>query len=138
MSKYRVEGSPPRVEEIAAHLRQALPEYQNITLRDGRVVLRKTDRYETHCYPAKSMIKISSHFPPNYTKAMLGLLLAAGLVFALLLTVNPMYALFFLIVAILPASGFLNFFLITTLPSRQGTENEVLTAMQKRWPPVYD
>ena len=136
MPKYRVEETAPRVEEIMAHLRQALPEYQHIGLRDGRVVLRRNDRHETHCYPLKSMIKISSHFPPNYTKAMLGLLLAAGLVFVLLLTFNPMSALFFLIVAILPASGFLNFFLITNLPNRQRTETEVLTAMQKRWPPV--
>lgn len=138
MPKYRVEGTAPRAEEILAHLRQALPEYEQITLQGGRVVLRRNDRHETHCYPVQSKIKISSHFPPHYTKAMLGLLSAAGLVFVLLLTINPMSALFFLIVAILPASGFLNFFLITNLPNRQRTESEVLSAMQQRWPPVYD
>ncbi len=134
MPKYRVAGTVPRVEDIVSHLRQALPDYEHIALQGKRVVLRRSDRHETHCYPTRSLIKISSHFPPRYIKGLLGLLLVSGGVFVLLLTVNPMSDLFFLLVAILPASGFINFFLITNLPDRQQTESEVLTAMQQRWP----
>ena len=136
MSKYKIQGNTPSVDEIAACLRQALPEYPQIDVDRNRVVLTRDKHYETHCYAKKSLIKVSSHFPYLYRRVATGLFLVSIPLVILLFVLKPAAAIVFLLLTILPASGLLNFLLITTLPARQRAEAEIITAMQERWPPI--